>query len=77
MKPMDFAIACESRFNPSRPSDTWMREQIIPSLVPITICRLLGVNQLSQPVMTFCQLGTKKENVMKSQSVNNNLCTVI
>ena len=39
-----------------RPSDAYMRQQTIPSLVQIMACRLFGDKPLSEPMIVYCQM---------------------
>ena len=38
-------------FNPLRPSDAYMRQYNIPTLVQIMACRMLGAKPLSEPML--------------------------
>ena len=46
--------------NSLRPSDAFMRQQIMPSLGQIMACRLIGAKPLSEPMLSYCQLGFKE-----------------
>ena len=47
--------------NSSGPSDTYMRQYNIPTLLQIMACRLVIVKPLSEPMLTFCQLDPKEQ----------------
>ena len=46
--------------NSLRPSGAFMRQQIMPSLGQIMACRLIGAKPLSEPMLSYCQLGFKE-----------------
>ena len=46
-------ILCQS-FNSLRPSDGYMRQYTILSLVQIMACRLVGAKPLSEPMLEYC-----------------------
>ena len=58
-------------FTPLRPRDAYMHQWTMPSLVEIMACRLLGAKPLSEPMLTYSQLGHKKQNSVKHQSQFN------
>ena len=41
-------------FNSLRPSDAYMRQSTMPSLVQIMACRLVGAKPLSEPMLEYC-----------------------
>ena len=45
--------------NSLRPSDTYMRQHNIPTLLQIMACRLFSAKQLSEPMLPYCQLDPK------------------
>ena len=42
--------------NSLRPSDAYIRQKPIPSLVQIMVCRLFGAKPSSEPMLEYCQL---------------------
>ena len=55
-------------FNPLRPSDAYMRQYNIPTLVQIMACRMLGAKPLSEPMLPYCQLGHKEHTCISVKS---------
>ena len=48
------------KLNLLRPSNAYMRQQNIPSLVQILACWLIGAKPLSEPMLPYGQLGPEK-----------------
>ena len=59
---------CNGVFNSLRLRDAYMRRWTRSSLVQIMACRLLGAKPLSEPMLTYSQLGLKEQNSVKYQS---------
>ena len=51
--------------NSLRPSDPYMRQWSIPSLLQIMACCLLGAKSLSEPILPYCQLYPRKHISVK------------
>ena len=48
-----------------RPSDAYMHQYNIPTLVQIMACRLFGTKPLSDPILPYCQLHPKEHISVK------------
>ena len=51
--------------NSFKPSDAYMRQWNIPSLVQMTTCRLIGTKPLSEPMLPYYQLDLKEHISVK------------
>ena len=58
-------ISVANCVNLLRPSDAYMRQKKIPTLLQITACRLFGVKSLPEPMLPCCLLDHKEHNSMK------------
>ena len=54
--------------NSLRPSDAYMRQYNIPTLLQIMTCRLFGAKPLSEPTLPYCQLIPTEHISMKFYS---------
>ena len=65
--------------NSLRPSDTYMRQYNIPTLVQIMACRLFGAKPLSEPMLPYSQLDPKElislKLYLKFRSFHSRKCT--
>ena len=61
----------ELRLNSLRPSDAYMRQLNIPTLIQLMVCRLFGAKPLSQPMLLYCHLDPKKHISGKFYSINS------
>ena len=48
-----------------KPSDAYMRQYSIPTLLQIMACRLFGAKPLSKPMLPYCQLDSKEHIAVK------------
>ena len=51
--------------NSSRPSDAYIGQGNIPTMLQIVVCRLFGTKPLSEPILPYCQLDIKKHISLK------------
>ena len=56
---------CSKYINSLMPNDAYMPQCNIPTLVQIMACRLFGTKPLSEPMLTYCQLGPEEHISVK------------
>ena len=58
--PQTNGFPSQRAINSLRPSDAYVRQTNMPTLLQIMACRLLGAKPLSEPMLPYCQLNPKK-----------------